>query len=344
MTALSFDVGRLRRWLSAELGDDEPLEVRLMEGGASNEVHQVLRGGDRWVLRRPPATRAHASAHDVLREYRFISALEGTRARVPRPVLACADPAVIGTPFYLMEHVEGVPIRHSIPEAYRGRSEHHPTIGEELIDALAEIHSVDYRTVGLDDMGKPEGFLERQPSRWKKQLDQYRVRELPYVDALAAYLAEHVPESQPPTIVHGDYKTDNVLYTRGLPPRLLAVLDWELATIGDPLLDLAWALFFWPEASDPALESTLGHPGALDGLSLRSLPSREALAHRYALKTRRNVEQLAYYTVLAGYKLAVILEGNYARFLKGLSTSPLHARFETMVPEILRRAHDACAH
>lgn len=333
------EVERLTRWLNGEFGDAEELLVRPLEGGASNEVFEIDRGPERWILRRPPSTSAHASAHDVLREYRFIAALEGSRARVPKPVIACADPVVLGTPFYLMERIDGTPIRDLLPSAYAAHPEQHGRIGEELIDALAEIHSVDYRSVGLDDMGKPDGYLERQPARWKKQLEAYRVRDLPYFDAIGAFLTEHKPAPQKPTIVHGDYKTDNVLFSRDLPPRLLAVVDWELATIGDPLIDLAWALFFWPEATPHA--STLGSPGLPGGFALKGLPTTDTLALRYAKKSGRDVTDLRYYTALTGYKLAVILEGNYARFKKGESDHPMHAGFEQLVPEILERAFAA---
>jgi len=337
--SMQLEVERLRRWLNGEFGDSEELIVVPLEGGASNEVFEIDRGAERWILRRPPSTSAHASAHDVLREYRFISALEGSQARVPKPVIACADPSVIGMPFYLMERIAGIPIRDVLPPGYRGHSRHHARIGEELVDALAEIHSVDYRSVGLDDMGKPEGYLERQPARWKKQLEAYRVRELPYFDQVGEWLAAHTPAPQRPTIVHGDYKTDNALYSPELPPRILAVVDWELATIGDPLIDLAWALFFWPDRELHA--STLGSPGMPEGFILDGLPSPMALAERYARKSGRDISNLRYYTALTGYKLAVILEGNYARYMKGLSSHPMHARFEAMVPQILARAFQA---
>ncbi len=336
----SLDVKRLTRWLNGELGDAEELIVRRLAGGASNEVFEIDRGPDRWILRHPPTTSAHASAHDVLREYRFICALEGSIARVPEPVIACADPSVLGMPFYLMERIEGLPIRDVLPPHYQGRGDHHARIGEELIDALVEIHSVEYRSVGLEDMGMPDGYLERQPARWKKQLETYRVRDLPYFDQIGAWLASHTPTAQTPTIVHGDYKTDNALYSPELPPRILAVVDWELATIGDPLVDLAWALFFWPGREPHA--STLGSPGLPEGFVLSKLPSCAELAERYARKSGRDVSSLPYYSVLAGYKLAVILEGNYARFSKGVSDHPMHAGFETMVPEILGRAFAAC--
>ena len=336
----NLDVKRLTRWLNGELGDAEELVVRHLDGGASNEVFEIDRGADRFILRHPPTTSAHASAHDVMREYRFICALEGSVARVPKPVIACADPSVLGVPFYLMERIDGVPIREVLPPHYRGRADHHARIGEELIDALAEIHSVEYRSVALDDMGKPEGYLARQPARWKKQLESYRVRELPYFDQIGAWLASNTPTSPAPSIVHGDYKTDNALYSRDLPPRILAIVDWELATIGDPLVDLAWALFFWPESTPHA--STLGSPGTPEGFILDNLPSVADLAARYARKSGRDISALRYYSVLTGYKLAVILEGNYARYSKGQSNHPMHAGFESMVPEILGRAFAAC--
>ncbi|MCA9771645.1 MAG: phosphotransferase family protein [Myxococcales bacterium] len=331
------DAARLGEWLDGTLGPGPALMVEALEGGASNLVYRVLRGESDWVLRRPPAVLSHATAHDVLREYRFLRALRDEPVRVPRAVAACEDTSVLGAPFYLMERVDGVPIRYHLPAAYVAAPECHGRVGEELVDALAEIHAVDWRAVGLADVGKPEGFLERQASRWMRQWEGYKVRDLPRAEEVARWLEENLPLAQVPGIVHGDYKTDNVLYATVAPVRILAVVDWEMATIGDPLLDLAWALLFWPELGEGNV-TTLGGAGNPDGLHLESLPTRADLAARYAAGTGRDVSHLAYYTALAAWKLALVLEGNWSRYVRGLSKNPMHPAFEFLVPELLERA------
>lgn len=328
---------RLGAWLDAEVGSGETPAVEPLEGGASNLVYRVRRGRADWVLRRPPAVLSHATAHDVLREYRFLRALRDEAVRVPRAVAACEDPAVIGAPFYLMDRVEGAPIRYHLPPAYVAAPAEHGRVGEELVDALAEIHAVDWRAAGLGDVGRPEGFLERQASRWMLQWQGYKVRDLPRAEEVARWLEGNLPPAQTPGIVHGDYKTDNVLYSLDLPVRILAVVDWEMATIGDPLLDLAWALLFWPEADEGSV-TTLGGAGNPDGLRLEGLPTRADLAARYAARSGRDVAHLAYYTALAAWKLGLVLEGNWSRWVKGASRNPMHPVFEFLVPELLERA------
>lgn len=337
---MELDQARLAAWLDGVCGDSASIEVERLVGGASNEVFRVQRGSGDWVLRRPPAHLNHASAHDVLREYRFLNALKDQSVRVPRVVAACDDPSVMGSSFYVMERVDGEPIRQELPAAYWGQARHHGRVGLELMEALAEVHAVDYVEVGLQDVGKPEGFVERQAPRWLKQWSSYKVRDLPLALEVGDWLANHLPPSQAPAIVHGDYKLDNVLYSRDLPPRILAVVDWEMATLGDPLLAVAWALLFWPEAGESV--STLGGGGQARGLSLDGLPTRADLAAHYAQRSGRDLGALTYYTALAAFKLAIVLEGNYARYVKGLSNNPMHPLFEKLVPELLQRASDAC--
>jgi aminoglycoside phosphotransferase (APT) family kinase protein len=216
-----------------------PLQVWKHEGGYSNETLFIDCGPHKWVLRRPPRGELLPTSHDVLREWRMISPLYQAGVRVPRPIVACEDASVIGAPFYVMERVDGWVVRDSVPPALETPQERR-RISEELIDALVEIHAVDWEKAGLAGMGKPQGYLERQVRRWAGQLDLTRVytRELPGIDEVTEWLRTHVPESGPATVVHGDYKLDNVIYAEQAPAHLLAVLDWEMATLGAPLADL----------------------------------------------------------------------------------------------------------
>jgi aminoglycoside phosphotransferase (APT) family kinase protein len=333
--APSIDGDALGQWLDEALGSSETLDVHPMQGGGSCEVFDLRRGGEHWVLRRSPAVASAATAHDVLREYRILDAIRNEGVRIPEPIVACADPSVAGTPFYVMQHVDGMPIRGSLPPAYAEAPDQQGQIGGELIDALVEIHNVDWQRCGLSDLGKPEGYLQRQVSRWLSQLASYQVRELPAVAQVANWLEGNRPPDQSPTLVHGDYKLDNVLFSLDLPPRILAVVDWEMATLGDPLVDLGWALIFWPAEGNTL---SLGSPGQAGGFRLECLPCRGELVDRYAGRTGRDVSHLDWYEAFAAWKLAIVLEGNYAKYLRGESRNPMHPVFEKVVELLLERA------
>ena len=329
------DADRLAAWLDERLGAQTPIAVEAMKGGGSCEIFSVRRGDARWVLRRAPARASSSTAHDVLREFRILDAIKDERVRIARPILACEDSSVAGTPFYLMEHVPGVPIRMTLPPAYADSSEAQARALTELIDALAELHVVDWRRCGLGDLGKSEGYLARQVPRWLAQLDSYRCRPLPAVDAVARWLAERLPEEQPPALCHGDYKLDNVLYSTDLPARALAVVDWEMAAIGDPLVDLAWALIFLPQEGNPLALGAAGQPG---GFRLAGLPTEAELVARYVERTGRDVAALDWYRVFSPWKLAIVLEGSFAKWRSGNSNNPLHEHFGPMADRLLARA------
>ena len=329
------DLDALSRYLDDGVPGEGAFEVERHQAGHSNETFFVRRSGHEWVLRRPPRGAFLPTAHDVLREHRVLTALERVTARAPKPVLACEDESVIGAPFYLMERIEGVVIRDELPpwadEAERAR------IGEEMVDALAELHDVDWREVGLEGWGRPSGYLERQLKRWSGQLalTMPMTRPLPDLERVGAWLGGHIPESPPSTIVHGDYKLDNVVFTDGAPARLVAMLDWEMSTIGDPIADLGYMLSFWSEASDPP-DAVLG-----EQLSLTREPgfhTRDELVARYRERTGRDVGDVDWYRVLAIWKLAILLEGSYARHLAGATDDPFFALLDEGVPALARRA------
>lgn len=334
------DVARLAAWLDDRMGDRVPIEVEALRGGGSCEIFGIRRGAAHWVLRRAPARASSSTAHDVLREFRILHAIRDARVRIARPHFACEDPAVAETPFYVMEFVEGVPIRATLPEAYADSPADQARALTDLIDALAELHSVDWRACGLADLGKTEGYLARQVPRWLAQLESYRCRALPAVDAVARWLEERLPKEQPPALCHGDYKLDNVLFSPERPARALAVVDWEMASIGDPLVDLAWALIFLPQEGNPLALGAAGQPG---GFRLAGLPTEAELVARYAERTGRDVSALDWYRVFSPWKLAIVLEGSFAKWKRGESRNPVHEHFGPMADRLLVRAEGLIA-
>lgn len=329
------DVAALERFVKEHVPESSgELEVQKHVAGFSNETFYVTRGHDRWVLRRPPRGPLLPTAHDVVREYRYLKALHG-RARVPRPVALCEDNSVIGAPFYLMERAEGVVIRAEMPAGYdnpAGRRK----VSEEIVDALVELHAVDWQAAGLT--GKGESYLPRQVERWSKQweLTRPRTRELAGLDSATEWLRTRIPEAGGVAVVHGDYKLDNVMY-RNDKPELIAIFDWEMATIGDPLADLGWLLSTWGDPSDP--------PGTRRRSEGPPLTTQEGfltldeMAARYEEKSGRSMKHFAFYHTLAVYKLAIILEGLYMHYLEKTASNPGAAEFEWYVPVLVDRMH-----
>jgi aminoglycoside phosphotransferase (APT) family kinase protein len=325
---------RLREYLDARLGDSVDLDVVAMAGGGSCDVYAVIRGRERWVLRQAPSHRSSATAHDVLREFRFLDAIKDQDVRIARPVLACDDPEVFGAPFYVMARIDGVPVRSNIPEAWTARPEEQAHALEELVDELAAIHAVDWDACGLGEFAHPGPYLERQITRWLAQLDSYGGRPLPAARRVGAWLAETLPLEQPRALAHGDYKLDNVLFAEAAPPELLAVVDWEMASIGDPLVDLAWAMIFHP-GPEGTVPLGIATPPAFDRTAL---PSAAELVARYADRTGRDMSGIAWYDVFSRWKLAIVLEGSYAKFLRGESKKPVHEFFGQQVDQLLASA------
>ncbi|PRX45977.1 aminoglycoside phosphotransferase (APT) family kinase protein [Prauserella shujinwangii] len=303
------ELARLRAHLDRELPGlvSGPLSAEVVEGGRSNLTYVVDDGTNRWVVRRPPLGHVLPTAHDMKREHRVISALGETAVPVPRTLLLCEDDSVLGAPFYVMEFVPGVPYRSRDQLAELG-PERTRAIADALVDTLVDLHAVDPGAVGLADFGRPEGFLERQLRRWKKQLDASRSRELPGIDELHDRLAARIPEPQAASIVHGDYRLDNVLVGDG--DRINAVLDWEMSTLGDPLTDLALLVAY-------AERDTLNLSFVSDVSSAPGYPGTDDVIARYAERSGRDVSALNWYLGMAFFKLAVILEGIYYRFSQG---------------------------
>ena len=304
--------------------------------GHSNVTYLIERGGSEVVLRRPPRPPLPPSAHDVLREARLLRALWSTPARVPEVLAVCEDPATIGAPFYLMERIEGEVIVSSVPAALDTPAERR-RIGEQLIDSLVEIHGVDWRAAGLEGFGKPTGYLERQLRRFGGLWELNKTREIPAVESVRGWLAEHLPSSGPATIVHGDFRLGNTLFAHEAPARLAAVLDWEMATIGDPLADIGYLCMMWTEAGDPTggLREHLGKVTRAEGF-----PTRAELIARYEAGSGRSMSNVRWYTTLALWKSVVFMEGNYKRAIAGTTDDPYLKQFGEGVLELAAQAEE----
>ena len=304
--------------------------------GHSNVTFRIVREGADVILRRPPRGPLPPSAHDVLREARLLRALAPTAARVPAVLAVGDDEQVIGAPFYVMERVIGEVITNDIPAALDS-PEQRRRIADELIDALVEVHGVDWQSIGLDGFGKPTGYLERQLRRFLGLWEHNRTREVPEVERVGTWLSEHLPASGPATIVHGDYRLGNTMFAGQAPATLRAILDWEMATIGDPLADVGYLSMFWTESGDPdgGLREQLGRVTRQPGF-----PSRAELIGRYEERSGRSVRDLRWYTVLALWKSVVFMEGNYKRAISGTTDDPYLKQFGDGVLELARRADE----
>jgi aminoglycoside phosphotransferase (APT) family kinase protein len=325
----------LEAFLDAQGIGEGRLEVERIGEGHSNFTFLVERGGARVVLRRPPRPPLPPSAHDVLREARLLRALESTPVRVPR-VLASDDGDVLGVPFYLMEEMHGSVITSEIPPALDDE-EGRRGVCEELVDGLIEVHAVDWSKCGLEGYGKPTGYLERQLRRFNGLWEFNKTRELPIVEEVGAWLAANLPESPESTIVHGDYRLGNVMVGVEPPARLVAIFDWELSTIGDPLADVGYLTVTWAEKDDPAdiSFSSLSAATRRDGFL-----SRSELTARYEEGSGRSVTALNWYQALALWKAAVFMEGNYKRFTMGNSDDEYLAFFDEGVPALAEKARE----
>jgi aminoglycoside phosphotransferase (APT) family kinase protein len=286
-----------------------PLRFERISGGRSNltySVHDVE--GRAWALRRPPLGKRLASAHDMAREHRIISALQATEVPVPPAVGLCEDEAVNGDPFYVMEFVEG-PILRTAAEAEAFDEAERNAIGERVGDTLVAIHAVDPDSVGLGELGRKQDYVARQLRRWQGQWEKYGTREIPLIDDIHRRLETRIPEQGPATIVHGDYRLDNMI----LSPtgEVEAVVDWELCTLGDPLADVGLLMVYWAEPGDTLLP-LFDPPTVAQGF-----PPRAELARRYAEASGRDLAELDYYVALGYWKLAIILEGVFARYAAG---------------------------
>jgi aminoglycoside phosphotransferase (APT) family kinase protein len=315
----------LREFLDQRgLGRGDP-RIEPIGDGHSNLTYLVEREGARLVLRRPPRGPLPPSAHDVLREARLLRSLRPHGVPVPEVLAICDEEEVIGAPFYLMNFVDGLILTAAMPAALEGDAER---IAAQLVDGLVELHAVDPAAEGLAGLGRPDGYLERQLARFGGLLEVGATRPLPDLEVVADWLAAGLPDSPAPTVVHGDYRLGNVMFAPG--PRLAAILDWEMATIGDPLADVGYMTAMWSQPSDP--------PNAVSDLSAitraNGFPGRAFLARRYAEASGRAVADLRWYQVLALWKAAIFLEGSYRRFGAGTTADPFFAGLERDVPAL----------
>lgn len=309
------------------------MAIERITSGASNEIFELRRGDEHWVLRRP-AARSGARDDTMAREFLVLRALDGSAVPHPAPLAMCDDVEVIGAPFYVMAHVDGFTPQIPLPPPFDADATARRHMGIALADVLGHLAAVDWRANGLEGFGKPDGFLERQVDRWLGQLERSRTRDLPNVDDVAAWLRANTPTMGEPGILHGDYQLANVMFHHDAPARVAAVIDWEQSTIGDPLVDLGWMLVLWDEpGEEPVRGGDEVRVNQQDGF-----PTRAQLAEHYGQRTGRDLGSLGWYEVLALFKLACVLEGAYARFSRGESQNPAHARLESMVPGLLRSA------
>jgi aminoglycoside phosphotransferase (APT) family kinase protein len=324
------DVARLQSYLQRErpglLGSK--VSAELFDGGRSNLTYALTDGETEIVLRRPPLGHVLATAHDMGREYRMQRGLARSAVPVPRTVLMCDDPAIIGAPFYLMELVHGTVYRSS-EDTSRLTADDRWALADQLVDVLVELHAVDPVSTGLADLGRPDGYLERQVRRWGKQLDQSRSRDLPGIDELRDRLGRQVPVSRRSGVLHGDFRLDNVIVGDDL--RVRAVLDWEMATIGDPLADIGLLLVYWDGLTNVDNPITTGM-GAGAGF-----PPGDHLAARYASRSGDDVSELDWYVALGYFKVAVILEGIHYRYVHGQTVGAGFDRVGGLVPLFIER-------
>jgi aminoglycoside phosphotransferase (APT) family kinase protein len=319
-------------YLQTTLGVDADWSADVISGGLSNLTYRIHAGEQKLVLRRPPLAHALRGAHDMRREHRVLQALGRTRVPVPETVAFCDDVEVLGAPFYLMREVPGRVVR-SAADAAALTPEQRAGLSDALIDALADLHAVDIDAVGLADFGKRGGYAARQVRTWGKQWQASKTRDLPDMERLLARLEQTVPTEDETTIVHGDYRLDNTIISTD-PPTILAVLDWELATLGDPIADLASMLTYWHDR-DGAERSAISVAAGLT--SLPGFRTTSELTDRYASRTGRDLTQLPVYLALAAMKLAAILEGVHARYLTGLALGDGYDQVGAAVPVLAAR-------
>ncbi len=309
---------RLRRYLEGRLpgAGVGPARLGQYRSGHSNLTYELTLGEQRYILRRPPFGSKVKSAHDMGREYRVLAALHGAYPRAPEPLLYCEDPEVIGAPFYVMRRIEGIILRKELPASLQLSPAQVRALHLELVAALAELHAVDWRAAGLEALGRPEGYVERQVTGWTQRYVAARTDDIPAMEEVAAWLAGHRPPERGACLIHNDYKLDNVVLSLEEPTRIIGVLDWEMSTLGCPLMDLGTALSYWVQADDPAERQLLRWgpttvPGSL---------SRAELIQAYARASSRPVPDAAFYAAFGLFKTAVVLQQIYYRYQQGLTT------------------------
>jgi aminoglycoside phosphotransferase (APT) family kinase protein len=329
---------RLQPFLQENFGHDGPLSIEQFPSGHSNLTYLLRLGTREVVLRRPPFGSKVRSAHDMAREYRVLSKLYTAYPLAPKALLYCDDLSILHAPFYLMEPIRGMIVRRDPPPGVAFPPHTARRLSEAFLDNLARLHSLDYAAIGLSDLGRPQGYLERQVKGWIERYHNSRTHDLPEVGLISTWLTERMPVSQGAALIHNDYKYDNVVLDPGDSTKLIGVLDWEMCTVGDPLTDLGTALAYWTDPQDPEeFRAIRSVPTILPGTLTRA-----QLADRYAAVTGRDTSEMVFYLAFARFKVAVIIQQIYFRYAQGLTQD---ARFSGMPTRIhgLLRASWRCA-
>ncbi len=318
-------------------GADAPLEIKQFRGGSANLTYLLRFGDQEWVVRRPPFGPLPVGGHDMAREYRVLSRLWQAFKPAPRAILFCDDSSIIGAPFFVMERHEGIVFknRQPIPAELGDDPATFKSISDGFIDTLADLHAVDYEKIGLGDLGKPEGFVKRQISGWMQRWDKAKTVEVPLIDKLGAWYLEHAPASQAATIIHNDFYLHNIMLDRKNPGQINGVFDWEMSTLGDPMLDLGVALAYWRERSDVEL---LAFAEMEPHTFKKGFLSRAEILQRYAKRTGRDVSSFPFYLSWALWKNATVVQQIYVRYVRGQTTDPRFATFATHPPVLAQAA------
>ena len=309
----ALDVGRLEPYLQSQLNISAPLNIEQFPSGFSNLTYFLKMGDQEMVLRRPPFGANIKGGHDMSREYRVLSKLNPVYDKAPKPLLFCDDPDILGADFYVMERVRGVILRANMPTAMYPDVELMSNIADSLVGAFAELHSIDVHAAGLADFGKSEGYVQRQIEGWNRRYQKAQTDEIASIDAIAKWLSEHMPAQSATTLVHNDYRYDNMILDSNDWSKIIAVLDWEMSTLGDPLMDLGSSLSYWIQADDPDIMKHL----SLSPTYLPGNPTRLEFVRQYEEKSGREVKEAVFYFVYGLHKLAVILQQIYARYKLG---------------------------
>lgn len=337
-TGEELDLARLSAYLSQHLDGPGPLTVEQFPSGHSNLTYLVTWGGRELVLRRPPFGSTVKSAHDMGREYRVLSKLHDVYNVAPKVILYCDDLSVLDAPFYLMEPIRGIILRRELPPGMQLSPARARQLSEAFLDNLVRLHNLDYEHIGLDDLGKPRGYLERQVKGWIERYHHSATHDLAEVERISTWLARNLPASNDATLIHNDYKYDNVVLNSDDVTKIVGVLDWEMCTIGDPLSDLGTTLAYWTDPSDPAeLKEICSAPTTVPGTL-----TRLQLAQRYALATGRDIHEMVFYLTFARFKVAVIIQQIYYRYAHGLTHDERFAAMPHRVA-VLMRASLHCA-
>jgi aminoglycoside phosphotransferase (APT) family kinase protein len=330
------DAHALERFFAAHLPElaGQPIEVQQFPGGHSNLTY-LLRVGDREVvMRRPPFGTKVKSAHDMGREHRILSALSKSYPLAPKPLAYCEDDSVLGAPFYVMERVRGVILRKNLPPELGFDAARLRTLNERVVDALADLHALDYRALGLSDLGKPEGYVQRQVEGWSKRYVGSQTDDVPVVEQVAKWLDTQRPADSGAALIHNDFKFDNMVLDSADPTRIVGILDWEMSTIGDPLMDLGTLLSYWVQADDdPMMQYFRSGPSDAPGAL-----TRQEMVERYSARTGRQVDKPHFYYVFGLFKTAVVLQQIYYRYRQGLTKDERFSMFGAGVQALCEQA------